>query len=214
MQHFEDTVKACKKHQEELQLAQDVMKQKDESLEQEKYISKWYESLTNDKLEENEQLIKATNMLNNEKEILLAKLENQFTINSTNETVTQSAINKAMSLTDSFNKESEDKLAYHKNTHLQFMKDFTVQKTDLEKYAKHFKEVENNIIHSDDQFKGIAVKEKLSHLIEEQRKVMQEKLISLQEVLLNCDRHLKMFQVMIPDMAFTYKDKIEKVRLI
>lgn len=210
MQQFEDTIKACKKHQEELELARDAMKRKDEILEQEKFICKWYESQTNDKFEENQLLIKATNMLHNEKEILLAKLENQFTINTTNETVTQNAISRALGVTDSFYKEAGDKMAFHKNTHLQNLEDFNAQKADFERYSKHFKEVKNNILHND-LFKGVTVKEKLPMFVGEHQGIIQGKLVSLEEILLNCDRQLKAFQLMIPDMAHMYKDKIEKV---
>lgn len=211
MQQFEDTIKECKKHEEELQIARNTMKQKDEILEKEAYISKWYENQTNERFAENQILFKATNMLNNEKEILLAKLENQFRINSTNETLIHGAIGKVLSLTDTFHKEVEDTFMFHKNLQLQCRDDFLNQQTDLKKYSKEFKDVQNNTIHSD-LLKNLCIRETLESHTRDQEGIIQGKLVSLEKVLLNCDQHLKTFQLMIHDMVYIYKEKIEQVR--
>lgn len=209
-QQFEDTIKQCKKHQEELESVRSAIKQKDAILEQEKYLSKWYETQTNEKFAENQTLFKVTNVLNSEKEILLAKLENQFTINAANETSTQNAISKALSVTETFQKDAEDNLTFLRHLQLECKEDSIDRKTDLEKYSKHFKDVKNNTIHTD-LFKSIAVKALHSH-IGNQQEIIEGKLLSLEQTLLNCDQQVKMAYLMISDMACTYKDKFEKVR--
>lgn len=211
MQQFEDTVKQCKKHQEELELARTTIEQKEATLEKEKHISKWYETQTNEKFSEIQTLFKVTNMLHSEKEILLAKLENQFTINANNETSMHNAISKALRTTDALRNDVEEKLALHRNLQLQCREDIVERKTDLEKYSKHFKDVKNNTIHTD-VMKNVAVKDTFQAHVGNQQDIIEGKLLSLEKVLRNCDEHLKMFKMQIPAMASTYKVKVEKVR--
>lgn len=208
MQQFEDTIKQCKKHQEELQIAHDTMKQKEQILEQEKFLCKWYEDQTHEKFAENQILFKATNILSNEKKILLAKLENQFNINVNNETVIQDAISKTLSFAETFHTEIEDKLTVQKTLQTQCMDDCINQKSDLEKYSKQFKDLQmttNRI----DLLKNIAVRKTLDSYMGGEQKIIQEKLVSLH----NCIQQIKIFQETNLDMAYKYKDKAEKVRI-
>lgn len=211
-QQFDETIKQCKQHQQELQLVRDEMKEKDDILQKERFLSQFFENQTNEKFAENEILFKTTNILNNEKEILLAKLENQFTINTNNETTTQGAINKALSITDSFHKEVEE-IMYTKNLQSQCRDDVVNKKTDLEKYSKHFKDVKNNAIHGD-LIKHVSVREPLETLMESQQSIIFQKLTFLEKILLNCDHQLKSFQATIPTITFKYNNEVVKVRII
>ncbi|CAG9854948.1 unnamed protein product [Phyllotreta striolata] len=104
IKHFEETVIQCKRHKEELETAKAHLKEKDNLIEQEMYLSKWYEDQTMQKLEEAQHLLQTTKQLNSEKEILLAKLENMFALNTTNDTVIKQAVVKANNMCDKLEK--------------------------------------------------------------------------------------------------------------
>ncbi|CAH1184025.1 unnamed protein product [Phaedon cochleariae] len=105
VRQFEETVELCKQHQHDLELAKAAIKEKDETLEQERYLAKWYEDQSSEKYEEAQTLLKATQTLTTEKEILLAKLEHQFHINSSNQSVAQTAVSHVVDLLSDFGKE-------------------------------------------------------------------------------------------------------------
>ncbi|XP_056631662.1 kinesin-like protein KIF11-A isoform X1 [Diorhabda sublineata] len=115
VREFEETVVQCMKQREELEAAKATIKEQDEYLEQEKFLSKWYENQTSEKLEEAKKLLAATKNLHSEKEILLAKLEHQFTINVSNEQITQKAVGNVLKMLDQFGNEETEKFMCSEN---------------------------------------------------------------------------------------------------
>lgn len=109
VREFEETVAQCRRHQEELDVAKATIKEQDEHLEQEKFLSKWYENQTSEKFAEAKKLLAVTKNLHSEKEILLAKLEHQFTINVSNHQITQNAVGNVLKMLDQFGNEETEK---------------------------------------------------------------------------------------------------------
>uniref|UniRef100_A0A6P7FK00 Kinesin-like protein n=1 Tax=Diabrotica virgifera virgifera TaxID=50390 RepID=A0A6P7FK00_DIAVI len=102
MREFDETVQQCKAHKEELENAKATIKERDDRLEQEKFLSKWFEDQTSEKLEEAQKLLSATKTLHSEKEILLAKLEHQFNINVSNQKITNTGVSNAVNMLEEF----------------------------------------------------------------------------------------------------------------
>lgn len=209
MQQFENTVKQCKKHQEELELARETVKQKDHILEQEKFLSQWYENQTNERMAEIQVLFSATNDLHNEKEILLAKLENVFSINANNESITKTAVQEALSAVDTIHIKV-NQLECQKNAEIQFKDKCLNQKDNLKIHLQHLEDAKVNLLKSD-VLGNSSVRTTLETHIGNHQDIFHEKCVSLEKMLFNCDEQLKTFQLKIPDVAFKCKEKIQKV---
>ncbi|XP_056645587.1 uncharacterized protein LOC130450899 isoform X2 [Diorhabda sublineata] len=144
VREFEETVVQCMKQRRELEAAKATIKEQDEYLEQEKFLSKWYENQTSEKLEEAKKLLAATKNLHSEKEILLAKLEHQFTINVSNEQITQKAVGNVLKMLDQFGNDETEKFMWSENK----------IKNKISERIFEFKE---NFQKSSDTFKNISI---------------------------------------------------------
>ncbi|CAH1990242.1 unnamed protein product [Acanthoscelides obtectus] len=93
IQEFEKTVKQCKEQREELKRIKTEVKEKE-------YLANWYEQYSTATCEEIQNLLDTTQTLNNEKEILLGKLENMFKANESHVTIARQSATAVLSMVD------------------------------------------------------------------------------------------------------------------
>ncbi|XP_072376972.1 kinesin-like protein KIF11 [Diabrotica undecimpunctata] len=207
MREFDETVEQCKKHKEELENAMAMIKEQDDILEQEKFLSKWFEDQTSEKLEEAHKLLSATKTLHSEKEILLAKLEHQFNINVSNQKLTHTAVSNAVHMLDEFGSqeckriklsEKKGKEQVEKNV-LELQRNFHDTSNSIKKLPEdcetRIREYKN----------GFSIKKTISVKSKYYLDTMREKTRVVEDVLSQYAQQLDLVKSEIPKMEQSYR---------
>nr|XP_023021818.1 kinesin-like protein KIF11-B [Leptinotarsa decemlineata] len=210
VRQFEETVELCKRHEEELDKAKAAIKEKDETLEQERFLAKWYESQSSEKFNEAQNLLKTTKLLNKEKEILLAKLEHQFNINLSNETVLQNAVRTVINMINKFEEEESSKMkASEQNMQMQFTENLLKLKDEFKNHTQTIKNG-SGTLSKEIAKNNFSVQKSVEEQSKEYIQVVKSKAALLGDVLFQYSRQLQIFKSSVPKLAEGYRSKTEE----
>ncbi|CAH1104663.1 unnamed protein product [Psylliodes chrysocephalus] len=211
LRQFEETVEQCKKHEQELETARATMKEQDENLEQEKFLSKWYENQTSEKLAEAQRFLNVTKTLHSEKQILLAKLEHQFSINVSNEMVTHKAVTEVTNMIDKFGCEETRKIKVsEEKVRDEFKKSVLDLHKDLSNSSSTIKELSEQCeSRARKEKNGFSVKNCILTKTNDYLDAIRKKTLVFEGVLGEYEKQLNFLKLEVPKMAKIYRKNTE-----
>ncbi|KAG5898201.1 hypothetical protein JTB14_005581 [Gonioctena quinquepunctata] len=210
VKQFEETVVLCKRREAELEKVKAAIKEKEETLEQERFLAKWYESHSSEKYQEAQNLLKTTTVLNSEKEMLLSKLEHQFNINLSNESLLENAVSTVVNMINEFGEDETSKIKSSEEDMQTELKDNLVElKSEFKSYSLTLKSVSEKL-RSESMINGLSIQKSIEDHSLEHFEIIKAKAALLEDVLERYNRQLDIFKTSVPKLAEGYRAKTEE----